>query len=148
MLQLNIPAASLRVEMRAGKLRVWDFLRHRWIVLTPEEWVRQQFTHWMTEHLGYPAARLGNEVTIAQNGMKRRCDSIFYDREGRPAVIIEYKAPYVALTERVLDQVLRYNLVLQVPVLIVTNGMEHWTVTLDEKKTPRVQQGVPSYQNL
>ena len=80
--------------------------------------------------------------------MRRRCDSIFYDTEGHPAVIIEYKAPYVPLTERVLDQAIRYNMVLRVPRLFISNGMEHWSVEIDENDTPHIRRSVPEYKDL
>ncbi|MBQ5643345.1 MAG: type I restriction enzyme HsdR N-terminal domain-containing protein, partial [Bacteroidaceae bacterium] len=81
MLELNLPSADIRLERRDGRLFIWDFVRRRWVVLTPEEWVRQHFSHWMTEHLGYPLARLGHEISLEQNGMQRRADAVFYDRE-------------------------------------------------------------------
>lgn len=148
MLKLNIPEATLQIKKDGGKLLVWDFLRQRWVTLTPEEWVRQHFTHWMTEQLGYPAARLGNEISITQNGMQRRCDSIFYDTYGKPSIIIEYKAPYIKLNEKVLDQAIRYNIVLGVPLLLISNGMEHWSVRIEEKGTPHIKRGVPKYSEM
>lgn len=145
---LNMPPAKLTLTKQRGVVKVWDTLRGKWVKFTPEEWVRQTFCHWMTGELGYPAARLGNEIAIEQNGMRRRCDSIFYDTEGRPAVIIEYKAPYVPLTERVLDQAIRYNMVLRVPRLFISNGMEHWSVEIDENDTPHIRRSVPEYKDL
>lgn len=147
MLKLNLPEAQLKLENRGGRLFVWDFLRQRWVTLTPEEWVRQHFTHWMVEQLGYPAARLGNEIALEQNGMRRRCDSIFYDGEGKPAIIIEYKAPHIALTGKVLDQACRYNMELHVPMLIISNGVQHIAVRIKKDGTREFLDAVPEYCN-
>ena len=146
--ELNMPHADLKLKNEHGVIKVWDTLRKRWIKFTPEELVRQTFTAWMTNHLGYPAARIGNEITIIQNGLKRRCDSIYYDEEGKPAIIIEYKAPYIPLTERVLDQAIRYNMVMNVPHLFVSNGMEHWSVSIDESGTPHIIKTIPKCTDL
>lgn len=145
MLKLNLPEVKLKLENRNGQLFVWDFLRMRWVALTPEEWVRQHFTHWMVEVLGYPAARLGNEISLEQNGMKRRCDSVFYNQDGTPSIIIEYKAPHIVLTGKVLDQACRYNMELHVPLLIISNGIQHIAVRVKEDGTKDFLDAVPMY---
>ena len=132
MLELNLPSADIRLERRDGRLFIWDFVRRRWVTLTPEEWVRQHFSHWMTEHLGYPLARLGHEISLKLNGMQRRADAVFYDREGRPLVIVEFKAPHIAISQKTFDQISRYNTVLQVPYLIISNGMQHFCLRVRE----------------
>ena len=80
---------------------------------TPEEWVRQHFVAWLTGALGYPASLMANEVGLRLNGTLRRCDTIIYDRSLRPLVVVEYKAPSVTISQRVFDQIARYNLVLR-----------------------------------
>ena len=91
---LNIPYTELKLELRDDKrIYVWDFIRRRWLKTTPEEWVRQQFSHWLTDILGYPKARLAHEISLEQNGMSKRADAVFYDKEGRPLIIFEFKAP-------------------------------------------------------
>ena len=132
MLELNLPSADIGLERRDGRLFIWDFVRRRWVVLTPEEWVRQHFSHWMTEHLGYPLARLGHEISLEQNGMQRRADAVFYDHEGRPLVIVEFKAPHIAISQKTFDQISRYNMVLQVPYLIISNGLQHFCLHVRE----------------
>ena len=126
MLELNLPSADIRLERRDERLVIWDFVRRRWVVLTPEEWVRQHFSHWMTEHLGYPSARLGHEISLEQNGMHRRADAVFYGQDGRPLIIMEFKAPHISISQKTFDQISRYNMVLQVPYLIISNGMQHF----------------------
>ena len=132
MLELNLPSADIRLERRDGRLFIWDFVRRRWVVLTPEEWVRQHFSHWMTEHLGYPLARLGHEISLELNGMQRRADAVFYDHEGLPLVIVEFKAPHISISQKTFDQISRYNMVLQVPYLIISNGLQHFCLHVRE----------------
>ena len=133
MLKLNLPIAELKVERRKEKLCVWDYIRRRWVTLTPEEWVRQHFSHWMTEHLGYPPARLGHEISLEQNGMQRRADAVFYGQDGRPLVIMEFKAPHIAISQKTFDQIGRYNMVMQVPYLVISNGMQHFCCRIGEE---------------
>lgn len=148
--QLNLPAAELKVGRdEDGGVTVFDPLRRRRVRLTPEEWVRQHFTSFLIHHKGYPAGMLGNEVSLTLNGMTRRCDSVLYDKERQPRMIIEYKAPSVALTQRVFDQVWRYNMVLRVEWLIVSNGLQHVVCHLDKTKgTYEFLSQVPEYGSL
>lgn len=132
MLELNLPSADIRLERRDGRLFIWDFVRRRWVTLTPEEWVRQHFSHWMTEHLGYPLARLGHEISLELNGMQRRADAVFYDHEGLPLVIVEFKAPHISISQKTFDQISHYNMVLQVPYLIISNGLQHFCLHVRE----------------
>ena len=146
---LNLPAVALRYGERAGMLTVFDPLRRRHVRLTPEEWVRQHFTSFLMQHRGYPAGLLGNEVSLSLNGMQRRCDTVLYGLDRQPRMIIEYKAPSVALTQKVFDQISRYNLVLRVEWLIVSNGLQHVVCRLDkEKGTYRFLPEVPDYETL
>ena len=147
---LNLPSADLRLERNEdGSVTVMDPLRRRRVRLTPEEWVRQHFTSYLIHTKHYPAGLLANEVTITLNGMSRRCDSVLYGRDRQPRMIIEYKAPTVALTQRVFDQVWRYNTVLRVPWLIVSNGLQHIVCHLDKKTgTYEFLSQVPEYGSL
>jgi len=126
MLALNLPTAELKIITRNGKPAVWDILRRRYITLTPEEWVRQHFVHFLIEHKGYPAALLGNEISLALGNTIKRCDSVLYNKQACAQIIIEYKAPHVPLTQAVFDQISRYNIALRVNYLIVSNGLEHY----------------------
>ena len=131
---LNLPTAELRLEQAEGGLTVFDPLRRRHVRLTQEEWVRQHFTAYLIQHKGYPAGLLGNEVSLTINGMTRRCDTVLYGLDRQPLMIIEYKAPMVALTQKVFDQVWRYNMVMRVEWLIVSNGLQHIVCHLDKEK--------------
>ncbi|MCM1449731.1 MAG: type I restriction enzyme HsdR N-terminal domain-containing protein [Clostridiales bacterium] len=129
--KLNLPPAPLRIERREGQERILDPLRRRFVALTPEEWVRQHFVHFLIAFKGYPAGLMGNEVSITLNDTTRRCDTIVYQRDGQPWMIIEYKASTVAVTQRVFEQILRYNIVLQAPYLTVSNGKATYCCHID-----------------
>lgn len=115
-------------------MSVYDILRRKYVALTPEEWVRQSFVHFLLSEKGYKKEVMNNEVQLSLNGMSRRCDTVVWDMTQHAAVIIEYKAPDVKITQRVFDQIQRYNQVLQVRYLIVTNGMEHYCCKVDYEK--------------
>lgn len=132
MQQLNLPPFNIKVAEREGQTTIYDFLRHRYLRLTPEEWVRQHFTHFLVEHKGYPTALLANEVTIDVNGVARRCDSVLYKAAGGiPRMIIEYKAPHIHITQSVFQQIYSYNSVLRADYLIVSNGINHYCCHVD-----------------
>lgn len=125
---LNLPQfdCRLRLSPTTRLEEIWDTQRRKWVRLTPEEWVRQNFVHFLINQKGYPAGRIGNEVSIKVGQLERRCDSVVFGREGEPVMIVEYKAPSVQITQKVFDQIARYNIALQVDWLIVSNGMQHY----------------------
>ncbi len=123
--ELNLPPYDVKVRGTREKPEIFDFLRRRYVALTPEEWVRQHFTHWLIEHKGYPKGLLGNEIALKCGDKTLRCDSVLYDKDLQPRMIIEYKAPTVSLTQRVLNQISDYNLLLHVDYLVVSNGLQH-----------------------
>ena len=149
MLQLNLPAYETRMCSRDGKTMIFDPLRKAYVALTPEEWVRQHFVNFLTNFKGYPATLMANEGAIMLNGMKRRCDTVVYDKELRPRVIVEYKAPSVKITKEVFAQISRYNLTLQVDYLIVSNGLRHYCCKMDyEKGSFTFLQEIPEYSKI
>ena len=131
MLSLNLPPYATKIAVRDGKNTIWDVIRRKYVALTPEEWVRQHFVHFLIEHKGYPASLLANEVALTLNGTSRRCDTVLYDRTLSPRMIIEYKAPHIPITQKVFDQICRYNLVFRVDYLIVSNGLSHYCCRMD-----------------
>ena len=131
MLALNLPAYDTKIIVNDGKRQIFDTLRRCYVALTPEEWVRQHFVHYLLDNKGYPTALMGNEIAITLNGMSRRCDTVVYDRSLKPRVIIEYKAPSVKITKEVFAQISRYNLILKVDYLIVSNGLQHYCCKMD-----------------
>ena len=129
--ELNLPPYDVKVRGTREKPEIFDFLRRRYVALTPEEWVRQHFTHWLVEHKGYPKGLLGNEIALKCGDKTLRCDSVLYDKDLQPRMIIEYKAPTVSLTQRVLNQISDYNLLLHVDYLVVSNGLQHICCRMD-----------------
>ena len=97
MQELNLPKYEIRIGRKDGRLTIFDFLRRRYVALTPEEWVRQHFTHFLVEHKSYPQGLLANEVELSVGDKSLRCDSVLYDRELRPRMIVEYKAQHIKL---------------------------------------------------
>ncbi|MDE6439185.1 MAG: type I restriction enzyme HsdR N-terminal domain-containing protein [Muribaculaceae bacterium] len=129
-----------------GITRVFDPLRGKFVALTPEEWVRQNFVAYLVSHKGYPASLLANEVSITLNGTSRRCDTVLYDRHLRPLMIVEYKAPHIQLSQRTFNQVARYNIVLRTPWLILSNGLTHCCCQIDPATgAHRFLPGIPDF---
>lgn len=149
MLSLNLPPYATKIAVRDGKNTIWDIIRRKYVALTPEEWVRQHFVHFLVEHKGYPASLLANEVALTLNGTSRRCDTVLYDRTLSPRMIIEYKAPHIPITQKVFDQISRYNLVFRVDYLIVSNGLSHYCCRMDyDHQSYQFLTDVPGYSEL
>ena len=146
MTDLNLPVSELRTKKQNGKDYVFDRLRKQFVRLTPEEFVRQQFVSYLIEFKGYPSGRMANEVEIVLGNVKKRCDTVLYDNYLQPLMIIEYKAPSIEISQKTFDQIMRYNLALQVPWLIVSNGIQHFCCRLDkEKKAYVFVNEIPEY---
>jgi len=134
MSRLNLPNFEIKSKEIAGKAYIFDILRQKYVVLTPEEWVRQHFVHYLIEHLDYPQGLMANEVELQAGEKRMRCDTVVYDRDLRPRMIIEYKKPDIPLTEKVFNQVVSYNILLHVEYLIVSNGIQHICCKIDYDK--------------
>lgn len=132
MVPLNLPPYSISLRPGSGgRTEIYDFLRRRYVALTPEEWVRQHFTHYLVKHKGYPAGLLANEVTVAVGGVRRRCDSVlFHPQGGRPRLIVEYKSPEVKISQATFLQISSYNSALRADYLVVSNGLTHYACRL------------------
>lgn len=126
MLSLNLPAFNAKIINKDGKNCIFDVIRRRYVILTPEEWVRQHFVHFLTECKGYPSTLMANEVQVALNGTRKRCDTVLYKRDLTAQMIVEYKAPDIAISQSVFNQITRYNMVLKVDYLVVSNGLQHY----------------------
>lgn len=148
---LNLPPIEARIRQHDGGYEeVYDPLRKRFVRLTPEEWVRQHFVGYLIGSLHYPAPLLQNEVKLSINGVERRCDTVLFDRiGGRPRLIVEYKAPDVALTQRVFQQINSYNSVFRADYLMVSNGREHYCLHLDYARSrAEFLPTLPAYEEL
>ena len=129
---LAVPLASLRIAKEEdGSLMVFDILRKKMVALTPEEFVRQNFIHWLISHRGYPSSHMANEVEIKLNDTRKRCDTVIYGHDLNPLMIIEYKAPDVEITQATFDQIVRYNMMLKAKYLVVSNGKNHYCCKID-----------------
>lgn len=151
MQQLNLPPCELDIKRNGDgpDYSVFDILRKKYVALTPEEWVRQHFVHFIINEKNFPASLMANEVAITLNGTSRRCDTIVYDRKGSPAMIIEYKAPEININQAVFDQIVRYNIVLKVKYLVVSNGINHYICVIDyNNKGYRFLRDIPQYDEL
>ena len=149
MLSLNLPAFDAKIAARNGKNVIFDVIRRRYVALTPEEWVRQHFVHFLLAHKGYPQALMANEVQVQLNGTKKRCDTVLYRRDLTARMIVEYKAPEIEITQKVFDQITRYNMVLKVDYLIVSNGLQHYCCRIDyEHNSYTFLQDIPGVSKL
>jgi hypothetical protein len=149
-MQLNLPAYTFRIKSSTdGRRVIFDLLRRRYVTLTPEEWVRQHFVRYLIEVKGFPAALMANEVSLTQNGIKRRCDTLVADASGAPLLIVEYKAPHVKISQETFDQIVRYNMVLRARYLVVSNGFVHYCCKMDyEKGSYSFLPEMPKYSDL
>ena len=149
MQELNLPRYEISVKRNGERLTIFDFLRRRHVALTPEEWVRQHFVHFLVEHKGYPKGLLANEVELSVGEKNLRCDSILYDPSLKPRMIVEYKAPSVVVTQKVFQQIATYNLILHVDYLVVSNGLTHYCVKMDyDNQKYLFLDDIPDYKNL
>ena len=149
MYELNLPKYGIKIKNDKGHQSIFDVLRRKYVALTPEEWVRQHFVHFLIEHKGYPKALMANEIQLAIGNKKLRCDSVLYDRTLRPRMIIEYKAPTVNITQKVFDQITIYNMPLHVDYLVVSNGIKHYCCRMDYANQKYLfLENIPDYQNL
>lgn len=123
--QLNMPSCNLHLRESEAGIEVLDIVRKRYVALTPEEWVRQHVVHMLINHMGYPLDLIQVEGAITLNGMSRRCDVVVYNTQVHQIMIIECKKPDVIINQKVIDQACRYNTVLNVPYLYITNGIQH-----------------------
>lgn len=149
MYQLNLPEYQIKVKKQNNKLFVFDRQRKRFVTLTPEEWVRQNFISFLIDDLNYPSALLAVECQVEVQSMKKRCDAILYNNEAKPILIIEFKAPDILITQSTFDQVAIYNSKLAVDYFIISNGFEHYFCKVDIKNARyEIASNIPSYQEF
>lgn len=149
MTRLNLPSFPIRLAGTQEKPKVFDILRSKYVALTPEEWVRQHFVNYLIQHKQYPASYLANEVNLKLGGKVLRADTVLYDQQLRPLMIIEYKAPHIAISQKIFNQLFAYNLQLHATYLVVSNGLQHYCcmLTHDHEKYVFLDD-IPEYNKL
>lgn len=145
MLALTLPPFEYKIKKQNGMTMIFDVIRKKYVILTPEEWVRQHVIHYLMEEKHYPRILIAVEKEIILYGLKRRFDVVCYNRQSEPYLIVECKAPTVVLSQLVFDQVFRYNLVLAAPYVAITNGVKHYCGSLNEDKTFSFLPDFPSF---
>lgn len=131
MVELSFPPFDYKVKKQSGSLLIFDCIRKKYVVLTPEEWVRQHVIHYLLKAKEVPASLIAVEREIALYGLRRRFDVVVFDRQAKPWLLVECKAPTVMLTRQVFDQAFRYNLTLEAPYVAITNGIKHFCGEID-----------------
>jgi hypothetical protein len=146
-MNLNLPEFDLKLKRDSESLFIFDEIRLKWLSLTPEEWVRQNFIKYLTNHLYYPKNKIGIEQTVNINRLQKRCDILIYDSNTLPLMVIECKAPIVKIDQKVFDQAQRYTTELQLQHIILTNGVKHYYCR-KEKDEFKISEQIPDYRSL
>ena len=129
--KLNLPEYSFRLTNRGDQVLIFDPLRKKQVILTPEEWVRQNFIQFLIREKQYPESHIKVEMGLKLYKLSKRSDIVVFGKHGNPLLLVECKAPSVKISQKVFDQIARYNLTLKVDFLIVTNGREHFCCKLN-----------------
>ena len=147
MQSLNLPTYTFRItQNKNGEKYIYDFIRKKPIMLTPEEWVRQHMIHYLHHDLGYPKSLLKVESGVLYNTRLKRSDIVIYTNESKPFILVECKAPTVKIDQSTLEQVAMYNKTLNASVIILTNGLTHYTFKLDEKGELLNLEEIPAFE--
>jgi hypothetical protein len=146
---LNLPAFACKIKQSRNKSWIFDGIRKKYLVLTPEEWVRQHFINYLVQHLHYPKSLISPERGTTYNALAKRTDICVYDTNGAVCLLVECKATSVKITEAAVHQVTTYNQTVRAPYVVLTNGQEHycWQVNFESKTTIPLT-GIPEYRQL
>lgn len=129
---LNLPSYSFSIKETQGKKKIFDRIRKKMVILTPEEWVRQNFLQFLIEEKSYPPSLIAVETKVNINGLSQRADIVAYNTQRKPILIVECKAPTVKISQDVFNQAARYNIKLQTHLICVTNGLNHYCAIIDK----------------
>lgn len=144
---LNLPSYPFKIKSSEKKELIFDIVRKKYVVLTPEEWVRQHFIWFLIEEKKYPISLMTIEKKLLINHLTKRFDILIFDKNGNPFLLVECKAPTIKISQETFDQIARYNLSLDVKYLIITNGVEHFVCELDHKNKKYIfLKTIPNYQ--
>lgn len=141
---LNLPPVTLRSKGN----EIWDCLRKKYVRYTPEEHVRQSLIRYFIDHLGYPEGLMASEFTAVYNGMKKRCDVVVFNSELKPVLIIECKAPDVAVSEDTFFQLARYASSLGSRILVMSNGLQHFCAVIGSQGELTYLENIPAYKEI
>ena len=131
MQQLNFPSYNFRFKNSENKVAIFDAIRKKFIILTPEEWVRQHVVHYLLEEKKYPKSHINVEKLLKVNDLKKRYDIVVFNPDGSIFILVECKAPEIKISQHTFDQIARYNLTLRAQFLMVTNGHNHYFCQMD-----------------
>ncbi|TWR29376.1 type I restriction enzyme HsdR N-terminal domain-containing protein [Mucilaginibacter pallidiroseus] len=146
---LNLPPYPFKITDDNGKLTLFDELRKRTIIITPEEWVRQHFVQYLIRHKNYPKSLIKLEGGLRLNGLAKRTDIVVFNSAGERILLVECKAPSVAISQATFDQAARYNMVHKVKFMAVSNGLQHYYCNIDfNKENYTFLQELPDYKLL
>ncbi len=144
---LNLPPYQFKVKQEGLRTHIFDAIRKKYVVLTPEEWVRQNFLQYLIQDKKFPASLIAVEAGLKYNQLQKRMDVLIYNREGIPHLMVECKAPEVKITQDTFDQIARYNMAFKVKYLVVTNGLNHFCCQMDyEQNTFQYLEQIPFFE--
>lgn len=147
MQQLNLPIYKFKIKSSENKYFIFDIIRKKYVVLTPEEWVRQHFIFYLIEEKKYPISLIAVEKKLTINKLTKRTDILVFSKDGLPNIIVECKAPTIKITQDTFDQIARYNLKLEANYLITTNGLDHFYCKMDTKNEQYIfLKNIPNYE--
>lgn len=145
---LNFPTYSFRFKNSENKVSIFDSIRKKFILLTPEEWVRQHVIEFLLIEKKYPKSLINVEKVVKVNGMNKRYDVVVFNSDGSIFLLIECKAPEVKIDQKTFDQIARYNLILNAQYLMVTNGLNHYFCKMDfENEKYSFLKELPNFSN-
>jgi len=143
---LNLPPFPFKISDSNGQLTLFDEIRKKHVIITPEEWVRQHFVQYLINQKKYPRSLIKLEGGLRLNGLPKRTDIIVFNPAGEKILMVECKAPSVNINQKVFDQVARYNITHKIALLAVTNGLQHYYCTIDfEKQGYQFIENLPGY---
>lgn len=148
MKKLNLPVYEFKIREGETDRFIFDKLRKKELVLTPEEWVRQNLLQFLIEVKKYPEGLVSIEAGLKLNTLQKRYDALVYSRKGGPLVLIECKAPEVPISKKVFEQILAYNKTINAPYLLVSNGLKHYFLRKDENNTFKFMNDMPEFNSL
>lgn len=131
MQQLDFSSYTFRFKNSENKVSIFDEIRKKFIILTPEEWVRQHVVRFLLEEKKYPKSLINVEKVLKVNGLRKRYDVVVFKKDGSIDVLIECKAPEIKIAQATFDQIARYNMTMKAEYLMVTNGMNHYFCQMD-----------------